>query len=145
VSQSRAFVYRVYFITEEQYGDISVMARATTICWGRKADEYLTNASVDTTLLLVRRLLSWPSASPCFALCRKLTEMFAAVLARCGPAAFMPHSRCRCHLGLLDEIIGERQRRTEIFATMGRAVLGKIRNGFESKVCIGDQVSKGQQ
>lgn len=60
-------------------------------------------------------------------------------------AALVAQDRCRRHVLLLDDIVGQGKRSAEVLAAMGCAVLWKIRDGFKGEVCIGYQFSKGQK
>ena len=74
----------------------------------------------------------------------ELSEVIATEPRHRATAALASHDCCWRHALLFDEIIGKGQRRAEIFPAMGGAVLGKLRDGFQGKVGIGDQVSKRQ-
>ena len=74
-----------------------------------------------------------------------LTVVLRAVPLRCRRAALMSQHLSRVLAPLFDEVIRQRQRRTQILAAMRRPVLRKVGNRFQREVRIGYQVTEGNQ
>lgn len=74
-----------------------------------------------------------------------LAVMLGSQSLRCGASALMSQDRSRSHALLLNEIIGQGERRAEVLSAMRRAVLWKVGNRFERQIGIGDQFTKGHE
>lgn len=81
----------------------------------------------------------------CFSRSRHLAVVRRSKPSGCDTAALVPQNGSGRHALLLDEVVGEGERRAEILAAVGRSVLWKVGDGFEGEVSISDQFSEGKQ
>lgn len=90
-------------------------------------------------------LFFWSSAAMGLPRRRHALVMLRPVLARCGASTLATECSGRIRAQLFNEIVGQGERRSEVFTAMSCAILRKVGNGFEGEVRIFDQIAEGEQ
>ena len=93
---------------------------------------------------LAGRMLARPSPGVGLAARGQLAEVLRPAL-RHRATALASHDSGGAHALLADQIVYQGERGAQILTGTGRAVLGKVRRGFENQIGIGNQVAEGLQ